>query len=455
MKRKFLYPQYLNVFFVGIGGISMRGLAKLLIYNGYVVSGSDKANSPELKELEALGAKVYYSHQASNVDGADLVVYSSAIRSDNPEICRAKEKSIPTIKRSVLLGKILSEYRRSVAISGCHGKTTATAMLSQIMISAGQSPTVFLGGEYSDYGNLLVGSSDLAIAEACEYKKSFLDIRPKIAVVLNIDNDHLDSFDGMKDVVASFKEFVGDNLAVINADEKYINEISNCTTVTFGIENVATYYAKDIKETCDGISFIACAYAKPYGKINLPVKGKHNVYNALSAFATADLLGASFSAVKKGLEAFKGVKRRNEFLGEANGLKFFADYAHHPSEIKATLSAFKRGGEDFITVFQPHTYSRTRLLMNEFVEALSGLENLVVYKTYPAREKFDGKGSALKLKNNLVDLIADCSYVKTQKELISKIKSLKEKGKYKRVVFLGAGDIYQIAGNILRQRTKL
>ncbi len=434
----------------------MSGLAKLFLLNGYSVCGSDREKSPTTVQLEGLGAKIFYSHSSSNLENVQAVVYSRAISGDNPELCFAKELGIPIFKRSELLGEILGGYKRSVAISGCHGKTTATAMLSEIMIKAKQSPTVFLGGEYSSYGNLLVGDSDLAIAEACEYKKSFLDIKSKVAVVLNIDNDHLDSFDGMKDVVDSFKQFVGSRLAVINADEKYINDISNCTTVTFGVDNVATYYARDITQTQKGVSFTACAYAKPYGRINLKVNGRHNVYNALSAFATADLLGAPFYAVKRGLENFTGVKRRNELLGTAGGLKYYADYAHHPTEIKATLSAFKEGGQDFITVFQPHTYSRTRLLMKEFVEAFKGLDNLIIYKTYPARESFDRAGSAKALKQGLEEGLPICLYAHTPKELKESLDKIMDlNGDKRRIIFLGAGDIYAIAKEILSKNQKV
>ncbi len=450
MDKKILFQNGLKVYFIGIGGVSMSGLAKLLLCRGFSVFGSDKRKSSSTLELASLGATVFYSHSPSNLDGVDLVVYSSAIPENNPELSFAVSNGIPVYKRSQLLGEILSSFKCSVAVSGCHGKTTATAMLSSVFIRANLSPTVFLGGDYCDYGNLLLGKSDIAVAEACEYKKSFLDISPKVAVVLNIDNDHLDSFDGMKDVVSSFKRFVGSRLAVINADDKYYNEISNCTTVSFGIDNVATYYAQDIKQTEKGISFTACAYAKPYGRIKLMINGKHNVYNALSAFATADLMGVPFSVIKKGLEEFKGVKRRNELLGSFNGLDFYADYAHHPSEIKATLSAFKELNafykNDFITVFQPHTYSRTKILMNDFIDAFNGLDNVIIYKTYPAREKFDKKCSAKALKEKLDGKVPICLYAHSQTELKAHISSLiSTSNKYKRVIFLGAGDIYQIA----------
>ncbi len=431
----------------------MSGLAKLCLNRGYQVRGSDRTRSNLTKRLEELGVNVFYSHSVSNLQGVDAVIYSSAISEDNDELACAKEMGLVIIKRSELLGELLKEYKRSVAIAGCHGKTTTTAMLGEIMACASQSPTVFLGGEYDKYDNLLIGNGDLAIAEACEYKRSFLDIYAKIAVVLNIDNDHLDCYSDMNDLVKSFKSFVGDRLAVLNADEPYINEISNCTSITFGINNVANYYAKDIKQTEKGISFTACAYAKPYGKINLAVSGVYNLYNALAAFATADLLGAPFASIKKGLERFNGVKRRNEYLGEKSGLKYYADYAHHPSEIKAVLNWFKTYGDDFITVFQPHTYSRTRLLKDDFIQAFKDLERVIIYKTYPAREKFDKKGSAKTLAKEIEKQVQHCFYAHDVSELTSQIKMLEMNNR--RVLFLGAGDIYDIAKAILREKQKV
>ena len=443
-----------RIFLVGIGGISMSGIARYLLGKGFKICGSDTHKNTVLENLEGLGVKVYYEHNAKNVATADLVVYSSAISKDNPEIVYAKENGIKIIKRSELLGQILAEYKISIGVSGCHGKTTATAMLSSVLVTAGLDPTVFLGGEYGQNGNFRKGNSRYALAEACEYKKSFLDIKPTISVVLNIDNDHLESFNGTADMVDCFKRFVGDNLAVINADEKYAEYLCNCTSVTYGIKTNATYYATNIKVGKNGVSFTANAFSLCYGRINLKVQGVHNVYNALSAFATADILGVPFFAVKKGLEDFSGVKRRNEFLGEKFSLSWFADYAHHPTEIKATLLAFINGGKDFITVFQPHTYSRTELLMDDFIKVLLKIENLIVYKTYPAREKFNKNGDAKRLVEKLKEQGQnDCAYAQTVEELE---KLIQDKAKNnRRILCLGAGDIYDIAKKILEDKKEL
>ncbi len=442
MKEKFLNDKINNVHFVGVGGVSMSGLAKHLHKCGYEVSGSDRTSSKNLKDLVEFGVKVSCGHSHTNVENNDLTVYSSAIGNDNPELKKSKERGIECIKRSLLLGRILNNYSKSVAISGSHGKTTATAMIARILIKAGNDPTVFLGGEDRLFGNYKHGNSEYAIAEACEYKKSFLDLKPKIAVVLNIDNDHLDSYADMNDLVNSFELFVGNNLAVINADDQYADRISNCTTITFGIQKVATYYATKIKKTDKGYSFSANAYSKNCGRINLAIKGEHNIYNALCAFAVADVLGVPFNIIKSALEEFRGVKRRNEFLGEAYGKSWYADYAHHPREIFATLKAFTEEDGELITVFQPHTYSRTRLLLQDFIKSFNLCEKLIIFKTYPAREKYDKKGSAKTLAEEVAKKgVCKCLYAHTTTQLFNLIK---EEKSCKRILVLGAGDLYDI-----------
>ncbi len=424
----------------------MSGLAKHLYYNGYTITGSDKVKQQTTKELLDLGVKVFLEHDAKNVSDVQAVVFSSAIKDDNPEIVKAKEIGLPLIKRSVLLGEIMKDYQKSVAISGSHGKTTATAMLSKILITDGKDPTVFLGGEDQSFGNYRLGNSQYLVAEACEYKKSFLDLKPKIAVVLNVDNDHLDCYGSMQELIKAFKTFVGDNLAVVNADDQNAYSVSNFTTVSYGIKNSATYLAKNLVRTEKGYSFSVYAYSRYFGRINLSVKGKHNVYNALSAIATADLMGVSFNHIKRALEDFRGVKRRNEYLGEKLNKRWYADYAHHPKEIVSTLQTFNEDKEEYITIFQPHTYSRTRILLDEFISVLKDTKNLIIYKTYPAREKYDKQGSARTLVQRLKDAgLYDCEYAHTSKLLVEIVSS---KSKIKKVLVLGAGDIYEIAKRI-------
>lgn len=419
----------------------MSGIAKYVLSKNGSVSGSDLIKNDVTDELEKLGAKIFNEHKERNVLNADAVVVTSAVSVDNPEVLEAKRRGVDVFDRSKVLGDIISLYKNSVAIAGCHGKTTATAMISEILIEGGKDPTVFIGGDYARAKRFRLGNSDVAVAEACEYKKNLLDIDAKIAVVLNLDNDHMDCYSDMKEMTETFRKFTEKSLAVLNADDLYSDKLFNSATVTFGIDRPATYTAKSIKYNGRGYSFSLCKHYRPIARINLQVFGWHNVYNALAACAVADLLGASTRAVKRALEGFCGVKRRNEYLGEKYGVQYFADYAHHPSEIAATLSAYRQTGQRFFVVFQPHTYSRTKFLMGEFVNAFKDVDSLIIYKTYAAREDFDVDGSAEKLYENLKKEGCDCKYVDDIENLNALLSSLKG---YDKALVLGAGDIYEI-----------
>ncbi len=429
----------------------MSGLAVYLKERGFLVSGSDANPSDRLKGLADTGIKVASKHSSLLVNGVDAVVYNSAISANNPELLKAKCKNIPLIKRSELLGEILAEYKKSVAVSGSHGKTTATAMIAQILICAGVNPTVFLGGESIAFGNYRSGGKEIAVAEACEYKRNFLDLIPTIAVVLNIDKDHMDSYKDMNDLSNAFREFAKNSVAVINADDTYGKNIENQSVITYGINGNATFTAGKIKYNGKGYSFTAYAYGRALGRINLSVIGKHNVYNALAGIAVCDLLGVNFKQIKKGLESFNGVKRRSEFLGCLLDKKCYADYAHHPAEISATLNAFNDSGKDYAVVFQPHTYSRTEKLMPEFISALSRIENLIIYKTYPAREKYCKVGSESALYDNLKKVNDGVKLAMSERELTQSLEQFGQS--VKRIIFMGAGDIYEIAVDILRYKT--
>ena len=422
----------------------MSGLAKHLLLENYTIMGSDLYLSDKTAELEKLGAKIHHGHKRENLGDADCLIYTSAVKSDNPELEEAKKRGIPVVKRSQLLGKIIAQYKNSIAVAGSHGKTTATAMISSILVQAGKDPTVFLGGDVEGYGNYRHGESDTVVLEACEYEKNILDIKPKIAVVLNIDDDHMDCYKNMKEMVCTFREFCKDSLTFVNADDKRANDIFNSTTITFGIDKLANYQAKYVKKNCSGYSFNVYSCSKNMGRINLKIMGKHNIYNALCAVAVCDTLGINFSVIRRALESFLGVKRRNEYLGKAFGLNVYADYAHHPREIEATLSAYSEDGNDYLTIFQPHTYSRTKILMDEFVQVLSKVNPLVIYKEYPAREKFDQSSSARALYDNIKNKDGkDVFYADSYKDIDRILKATSSD--IKRIVFLGAGDIYEIA----------
>ena len=448
MKDTVFFYDFKQIHFIGIGGASMSGLAKYCMTKGFSVSGSDKTVSNETKKLAALGAKVFKGHVAENVKNARLVVYSSAVSADNPELVFAKKHGLPVLKRSELLGEILSLHGRTVAVSGSHGKSTTTAMIAEILIAAKFNPTVFLGGERKTFGNCRVGGTDYAVAEACEYKRNFLDIHPDVAVILNIDNDHVDTYKNMDEAVNAFSLFAKNSLSVINADDKYARKVFNSSTVTFGVKNLAVYKAKYIsKSECR--SFTAYAYGKRLGRIDLKVAGVHNVYNALAAVACASELKIPFSVIKSALDAFDGIKRRNEYLGEFFGAKCFADYAHHPTEIRAALDGAR---DKVLVVFQPHTYSRTAALMSDFVAALSKAYGVIIYKTYPAREKFSAAGDGKRLfetlqKSGKSNVAYAGSYVSLKKEL------KKRAAEFDRILFLGAGDIYEIAKKCLKSQS--
>ena len=433
--------------FIGVGGVSMSGLAKYLLVKGVKVSGSDRECSSETEKLSRLGVKVTIGHDPTVLKDKTAVIYTSAIAEGDPELLKAKELSIPTFKRSELLGAVLSEFDRSVCVSGSHGKTTSTAMISEILIRAGADPTVFLGGESNLFGNFRSGKTAVAVAEACEYKKNFLDLKPNVAVVLNIDNDHLDCYGDLNKETEAFSEFVKNSLAVINADDVNSNNLNPLSAVTFGVKSPAVYRAERVSLSDNRLRFTLYVYGKRKDRITVNAVGEHNVYNALAAIAVADILKVPFKFVKEGLLNFSGVKRRNEFLGEYRGSKFTADYAHHPTEIAATLKERKKDGKKTLCLFQPHTYSRTSYLFNEFVKVLSDADGVLIYKTYAAREKFDVSGDGKTLYRSLKKVYnRDCFYADDEKTLKKRIDAAVRD--YDEIAVIGAGDVYFVVKKI-------
>ncbi len=445
-----LSQKNLKVHFIGIGGVNMSALAKHLKLQGHDISGSDLlANN--LSELRSLGIKVYNKHSSKNVHNKDLVVYTSAIQDDNPELLYAQKNNIPLMKRSELLGQIMDRYKMSIAISGSHGKTTTTNMIAHVLMCANLNPTVFLGGEDKDFGNYIYGTGDIVVAEACEYQKNFLDLHPKIAVVLNIDNDHLDTYNTIQQTANAFYEFSKNSISIINVDDKMAKDICTLSTISFASNSASNFTAKNLSYNGKGYSFTVYSSGRRLGRISLRVAGKHNVYNALATVVVGSLMKVPFKVQKNALENFYGVKRRNEFIGRAFGMDFYCDYAHHPKEILAMLLTYSEQSKDFITVFQPHTYSRTRLLLNDFVSCFNNCSPLIIYKTYPAREKYDINGSAKRLFDELTkdsNLNGKKVYYANDKEQLIKVLQSLSVGN-KKVVFLGAGDIYEIAKEIL------
>ncbi len=437
MNKKIFIENFNKVHFIGIGGVSMSALAKYCLSHRVCVSGSDRSLSEEVILLRSLGAEIRIGHGKTLPQDVDAVVYTSAVGDGNPELQFARKNNIPLFKRSEFLGEIVAGFENSVAICGSHGKTTTTAMLSDIFINAGYNPTVFLGGEGKSFGNFNRGGEELVILEACEYKKNFLDIKPNFTVVTNIDNDHLDCYSGIDEEIATVRQFIKDSLAFINMDNENSSALCSVASVSYGINSKATYLAKNIKGEDSTTSFALYAYGRRLGRIKLPLRGMHNVYNALSASAFAIDRKIPFTVVKRSLEKFEGVKRRDEFIGEFNGVRYFCDYAHHPSEISSILSA-EREKDQTLYVFQPHTFSRTKYLMDDFTKVLKEVKNLIIYKTYPAREKFSSKGSARALYKSIREVNKEVKYCQNQRELKKEIEGFNGINK---VYFVGAGDL--------------
>ncbi len=389
-----------TIHFIGIGGISMSTLAELLMEKGFTVSGSDMHASQITEHLMAKGANIAIGQRAENItDDIDAVIITAAIHEDNPELAAARKKGLPVMTRAQLLGLVMKLYKMPCAIAGAHGKTTVTSMVSQLLLSAGADPTLSIGGILpSINGNFRIGRSDHFVTEACEYTNSFLSFFPKYEIILNIDADHLDFFKDLDDIRSSFARFAclipEDGALIINGGIDNLSQITEGVKgriITFGESSENDYSAADITfdELARG-SFTLLRSGEKCGSFTLGVPGRHNVYNALSVIALADIYGIDHDTVRQALTQFTGTKRRFELKGTAFGCTIIDDYAHHPEEIKATLkTAAAYPHKKLWVVFQPHTYTRTKALMEEFADALSLCENVILAPIYPARETDD------------------------------------------------------------------
>ena len=395
------------IYFLGIGGISMSSLAMLTSRRGIRAAGYDRTRSDVTGKLEAAGIPVYDEADPSHLDGFGAVVYTVAIAEDHVEYVEAQKRGLPLISRADYLGYLMLDYRDRIGIAGSHGKSTATCMCAQIFMSAMNDPTVMSGAPMRSMGGAFrLGGQESMIFEACEYKDSFLDFNPNVAVILNCELDHVDYFKDMQQIRASFAAFAertGEGGCVIyNADDRETCralEGVKPRRVTFGIEDTASdYRASNVQLTRGYASFDLWHRARPLGRVSLRVPGAHNVYNALAAAAAAHICGICSRDIVRGLEAFEGAVRRMEYKGKLNGAEVFDDYGHHPTEVKATLSEARLLGEGrLICAFQPHTYSRTATLFDDYVEALGEADEVVVAPIYAAREVDDCGVSAAKL----------------------------------------------------------
>lgn len=448
----------------GIGGISMSGLAEILVSQGYVVTGSDMRSSSITTKLEKMGIRVMIGHQAENVTGADLVVYTAAVKPNNPELAAAGQIGIPCIDRATLLGEIMKKYRASIAISGTHGKTTTTSMVSLILLEEGLDPTIHIGGELSAIGGTTrIGSSEYFVAEACEYTGSFLKFFPYLAVILNIEYDHADYYKSFNDVKEAFLGFARlvpeDGCLLVNGDDASALDIMSrvsCRKVTYGLKN----------EQCDwsaaNISFddMGCAtYTlvhrnKPVAEIRLRVPGIHNVANSVAAVAASSIMGCSLASAVKALQKFSGTGRRFELKGVSEGVTVIDDYAHHPTEVASTLRAAQNCTHSHIwCVFQPHTYSRTKYLMNEFVSAFNDADAVILTDIYAAREADTGEVNSRMLAERIAATGKKVFYIKKFDDIAEFLDKNTETGDL--VITMGAGDIYKVGELFLEMRKKL
>lgn len=418
-----------TAYFIGIGGISMSGFAELLSDAGFTVKGSDMNKSKITEHLQSLGIEVLYGQKAENITSdIDFVVYTAAIHPDNPEFKQAKELGLPMMERAEMVGQVMKNYTNAIGVSGTHGKTTTTSMLTHIFLAAKKDPTISVGGILDTiHGNIRIGHSDNFITEACEYTNSFLKFHPTAGIILNVDADHLDFFKDLDDIRNSFHRFAKllpeNGVLVINSDIDKLDTIIsdlNCKVITFGLDHAADYEAKDIVFGEDGCaSFELIRYGESTGiRIQLAVLGNHNIANALSAIALAEYYDIPMDAIKEGLLQFKGTERRFEQKGSFHGVTIVDDYAHHPTEIKATLTAARKFPHKHLwCVFQPHTYSRTRALLHEFAEALSEAENVILADIYAAREADPGDISSKTLQEEMQKLGKKAYYFPSFEEI--------------------------------------
>ena len=452
------FKKPMHIHFIGIGGISMSGLASILLNQHFKVSGSDAHESDLTKQLEAEGAILYYGQRASNLDDTpDLVVYTAAIHPDNPEYAAAVAKQIPMLSRAELLGQMMHNFKTPVAISGTHGKTTTTSMTSYIFLEADMDPTISVGGILDAIGgNIRVGGHDTFLTEACEYTNSFLHFFPKISVILNIDADHLDFFKDLDDIRHSFRKFAqllpDDGTLIVNSEIEHLDQLTKgltCKIVTYGMDASSDYYASNI--TFDEFahpSFDCYKGDTLLGHFVLHVPGIHNVSNALASIALADQMGVSMEHTRIGLEKFGGTKRRFEKKGEIGGVTIIDDYAHHPTEIEATLhAAHNYPHKKLWCVFQPHTYTRTKALMDDFAKALTLADHVVLADIYAARET-DTLGISSSMLAEKVNALGGCadyfdSFDKIETCLLENCKP----GDV--LITMGAGDVVKIGEKLL------
>ena len=452
--------KYKQIHMVGIGGVSMSGIAEILANWGFKVTGSNNVENESTQKLQNSGIKVTIGHHAENVVGADVVVYTAAVKEDNIELKVAKNLGIPTIERADFLGEITRCYQDTITIAGTHGKSTTTSMVTLCFLEANEDPSIQVGADLSQIdGNYKVGNSEHFIIESCEYVESFLKFSPKAEIILNIDNDHLDYFKNFDNIKNAFIKYVTllpeDGLLVVNGDDANCLDLpkyTNAKSLSYGITNKnVDFFAVNISFDDDGFpEFDVYSHDMFYERFKLQVPGMHNVLNALGCIALCNEYGLSKEVIKSGIEKFTGVGRRFEYKGKLNGASVFDDYGHHPTEIVATSKALmnKKYNKSWV-VFQPHTYSRTKFLLDDFAKALLNFDNIIVLDIYAAREENIYNISSKDLADKIKSLGKDALYIKDFDECVSYLKSHVAQNDI--VLTQGAGTVTQIGKKLVEE----
>jgi len=437
-----------KIHMIGIGGSGMCPLAEILFSKGYKVSGSDNTATEKTKYLEDLGIKIFIGQRQENIEGAELIAYSAAIPETNPERVAAKNKGIPEMERSVLLGALTRKYDNCIGVSGTHGKTTVSSIITQILYLNKMEPTAVIGGKLPLTGSSsVIGTSETLVCESCEFVNSFLEFSPDISVLLNIDNDHLDFFGTMENLCTSFRKFVSlSKISYVNGDnELCVKAVEGLDTkiITFGLDKTNDYYAGNIRNGENGYIFDVCKSGKVLGTLKMSIPGKHNIYNGLVSFAVCYDMGVTPSGIAEAVDRFTGAGRRFEVYGKFKGITVVDDYAHHPTEIKATLLAAKSlDYKKVITVFQPYTYSRVALLKEGMIDALSVADKVFLTPIVASRETNTYGVSS----EDITSKLKDSEVVSDYDELTNKMTDCANEGDI--IITMGAGDIYKVAKKI-------
>lgn len=431
------YSQYKKIHFIGIGGVSMSGIALLLSKKGYEVTGSDRSETKYLNHLYENGIKIYIGQKASNIGDQDLFIYTDAILPDNEELIAAKTTGKPVVTRGEFLGALMRNYNQAIAISGSHGKSTTTSMLSKVLVDSKADATILLGGLLDELdGNVKVGQGEILLTEACEFKGNILYYYPSTVVILNIDEDHLDYYKDLNHIVETFigymKNLDENSKAIINIDDENTHRLLEHVkgeVITFGQSEDAEYRISDLDYSPDGFPRFNLVKAGKTYPIALDILGDYNIYNAAATTIAALENGINFDLIKKSLSSYHNLHRRMETVGYYNDATVMTDYGHHPVEIKNTLKSLRKMPHNkIISVFQPHTYSRTKALLDDFSEAFFDADEVIVTKIFPAREKFDPTIKSEDLVKKLIKNGVNAIYLKTFEEAKDYLRKRLKKG---------------------------